>query len=149
MLGQFDRAFQVELLLNLLAVVLDGLDAQMQLAGNLLGLLPLPDELKHLQLPITEPLEGRLLDVLLPADLMLEHLRGERVAHIDVAAEDPANRRHDFIQGIPFHQIAERARPKGNLGVNHLIVGAHDQHRQPGILGFDVAHQLQPAAVFE
>ena len=69
-LGKFDRALQVELLLNLLAVVLDGLDAQMQFLRDFLGLLPLPDELEHFHLPVTEPLDRRRFDRLLPADLL-------------------------------------------------------------------------------
>src|ERR1035441_6359705 len=148
-LGELSRALQAKLLLNLLAVILDGLDAQMQCLRDFLGLPPLADELKDFQFPVAECLDGRLLDIRLPTDLLLEHPRGEHVAHVNVSAQHPANGRHDVVQRAPLHQVAEGARAKSDLRVHRFLVRADDQHRQAIELRFDVAHQLQTAAVFQ
>src|ERR1039458_7326726 len=99
-LGEFPPILQVEFLLNLFAVILDGLDAQMEGAGNFLGFPPLTDELKDFQFPIAESFDRRLLDVRSSTDLLLEHLRGKRVAHVNVSTQNPANSRHDVLQGL-------------------------------------------------
>ena len=56
-MSQLRRAFQIQLSLNLLAVVLDRFDAQMQLLRDVLGLLPTPDKLKDFHLPIAQALD--------------------------------------------------------------------------------------------
>ena len=38
---------------------LDGFDTQMQALGDLPGSLPLTDQLKHLELTVAEPFDGR------------------------------------------------------------------------------------------
>lgn len=47
-LRQLGRVFQVKLMLNLLAVIFNRLDAQMQFVGNFAGLLPLANQLEDL-----------------------------------------------------------------------------------------------------
>src|SRR5207244_8457877 len=45
-LGEFGGVFQIELPLNLLAIIFNGLNAQVQLIGDLPRLLPLTDQLR-------------------------------------------------------------------------------------------------------
>ena len=52
MLGQLTGIAQVQLSFDLLAIILDGLDAQMEFLGNILGPLPSADELEDFQFAI-------------------------------------------------------------------------------------------------
>src|ERR1035437_3081959 len=56
---QISRVLQLELLLDVGAVHLDGLDAQMQAFGDFAGAAPLPDELEDFEFSVSEPLHGR------------------------------------------------------------------------------------------
>ena len=56
-MGQLRCALEVELLFDLLTVVFNGLDAEVQLRGDVLGLLPLTDELEDFQFTVAETLD--------------------------------------------------------------------------------------------
>src|SRR5207253_2610390 len=70
-LRQFSGVLQAQLALNLLAIILNGLDAQMQFIGDFPRGLPLANELKHFQLAVAEALNWRFIDIGLPANLLL------------------------------------------------------------------------------
>jgi hypothetical protein len=53
-LEQLRSIRQLHLILDVLAVCLDRLDAQVQLAGDLPGRNPTPDQLEHLDLAIAQ-----------------------------------------------------------------------------------------------
>ena len=76
-LGQLRGVFQVELMLDLLAIVLDRLDAQMQLLGDFTGLFPLANQLEHFQFTVAEALDRGFLQVGFSTDLLLQHLRAQ------------------------------------------------------------------------
>src|SRR5437870_13298645 len=86
-LGELTGVFQVELPFDLLAIILDGLDAQVQLVGNIARLFPLTDQLKNFQLPVAQSFDRRLVDIGLAADLLLQHFGSEAVTDINRAAE--------------------------------------------------------------
>src|SRR5437867_11871492 len=71
-LDQFGGGNEVEFLLNLFTVVLDGLDAEMKCARYLAGGLPLADQMQDLALAIRETLQRGGLDGRLVARLLLE-----------------------------------------------------------------------------
>ena len=50
--GQFGGAVQVELALNLFAIVFDGFDAEMEFFGDVASLFPASDELKNLEFAV-------------------------------------------------------------------------------------------------
>src|SRR4051812_40178294 len=82
-LGKLRRAFQIQLSLYLFAVILDGLDAQVQLFRDLLGLFPPANELEYLHLAVAQALYRRLMDVFLASHLLLQHLRAQRVTDVN------------------------------------------------------------------
>ena len=88
---QFGGALQIELSFDLLAVILNRLDAQMQFLGYLAGLLPAPDELKDFHLAIAEVFDWRLVNVRLASDLLLQHFGPKVVADINGSAQHSAN----------------------------------------------------------
>ena len=75
-MGEFSGVFQIELPFDLLAIIFNGLDTQVQFFGNITRFLPLPDQLEHFQLPVAKPLYRGFIDIVLTADLLLEHLLG-------------------------------------------------------------------------
>src|SRR5580765_1975104 len=81
-LGQFRSAFQVQFLLNLLAIIFDGLDAQVKFVGDVARLLPPADKLKDLHFTIAQPAHRRFADVRLPTDLALQHFGCQRVTYV-------------------------------------------------------------------
>ena len=143
------RVLQVQLPLNLLAVILDGLDAQVQFGGDFLGLLPPPNQLEHLQFAVAQTFDRRFVDVGLPANLLLKHFGPERIAHVNVSAEHPTDGGRYFFQHRLFHQVARSAGPESDFRIDRLVVSADHQHRQTRMLRLDVAHQFQAAAVLE
>jgi len=149
MLREFGRVLEIELVLNLLAVVLDGLDAQVQFLGDFTRFLPLPDELKDLQFTVAEAFNGRLLDVGFASNLLLQHLGTQRFTHVDISAQDAPDSGNDFVEGLLLHQVSEGTGAKSNFSVNGLIMRADNQDGHFSKLGFDIAHEFQTAAVFE
>src|SRR5439155_857183 len=108
-MGQLGRVPEVELSLYLLAVILDGLDAQMQFLGDLAGLFPLADELEDLQFAVAQPLNGRFLDALLPADLLIDEL-GDAVADHRMVVHQQDTR--PVVSGLRFPGLTV---PRWNL----------------------------------
>ena len=133
----------------MLAVIFNGLDAQVQFVRDLPRLFPLADQLKDFQFTVAESFDRRLIDVGLAADLLLEHFGGEAVTDINGPAEHSPDGGQNLFQGLLLHEISQGARPEGNLGVNGFVMDANDEYGQTGILGLNVAHQFQAAAVFE
>jgi len=148
-MSEISGAFQIQFSLNLFAVVFDCFDAQMEFLGDFLGLLPTANELKHFEFAIAEGFDRRLVDVGLTHDLLLEHFCAERVAHINGSAQDAANCDQNFFESFLLHQVAKSAGAEGDFGMDQFVMGAHNQDRQIGKLGFDISGQFQPAAGFE
>lgn len=57
--GELSAGFQRQLLLDVLAVGFDGLDAEMEGLRDLARAPPLADQAKHLRLAVAQPVEGR------------------------------------------------------------------------------------------
>src|SRR5438874_1424145 len=71
-MGQFGSTLQVQFAFNLLAVILDRFDARVKFLGNLSGLFPLPNQLKHFHLPIAQTLYRRSGDGSVSTDWAME-----------------------------------------------------------------------------
>src|SRR5437763_14954967 len=82
-------ALEVELLLDVLAVGLDGLDAEEELVGDLAGAEAFPDHAEDFQLAVGEALQRRCLGfggAGAGGEHAVEHLALDLVANVDLAA---------------------------------------------------------------
>src|ERR1051326_970122 len=147
--GQFRGAVQVELALNLFAVVFDGFDAEMEFLGDVASLFPAADELKNLEFAITQAFDGGFGDVSFSTNLLMEHASGKGVADENSSGENPTNGDQDFFEGLIFHEVAESSGAEGDFVINIFVVSADDEDGKFRILGLDVAHEFKTAAVFE
>src|SRR5207249_4453306 len=120
-LGELARVFQIELTLNLLAIIFDRFDAQMQFVGDVARLFPLADELKDFQFTVTEYFDRRLIDVRLSADLLLQNLGGEAVADINGAAQHSPNSSQNLLQRLLLHHVTQRPGPQSNSGIDGFV----------------------------
>ena len=101
-----------ELLLDMRLVGLDGLHAQVQLVGDLPGPVPLADEPEDLQLPVAQPRDRRLRPArAVPSAICRSIALGDPVAHVHLAAQDPAERHQDVLGRLLLHDVAVGARP--------------------------------------
>lgn len=72
---------EVELLHDVVAVLLHGLDADEQVLGDILVPVPLRDELQNLFLPLAEQVQGVRTSSFLPArypEMMVSEIPGDR-----------------------------------------------------------------------
>ena len=82
-LGELAGILQVKLSLNLFAVVLDSLDAQMKFVGDVARFFPAADKLKDFHFAIAQPAHRRLGDVRLATDLALQHFGRQCVTYVN------------------------------------------------------------------
>src|SRR6266404_2917683 len=148
-LGEFSGVLQIELPFDLLTIILNGLDTQVQFFRNIARFFPLADQLEDFQLAVAEAFYRRFVDIVLTADLLLEHLCREAIANVNGPSQDSPNGRQNLFQRLFLHEVTQGTCAESDFGINRFVVHAYHQHWQPGILRFNVAHQLQSTAVFE
>src|SRR5205085_170935 len=87
---------QVELLLQLGLVGLDGLDAQVQVAGDLAGALSEADHLEDLELPVAQAADRLRVPAGPGLDGRLNEAVGNAAAQVEAAFEHAADRDLDL-----------------------------------------------------
>ncbi len=121
-MGKFSRVFQIELPLDLFAIIFDGFDAQVQFLCNIARLFPLPDQLEHFQLAVAESLYRGFVDVILTTHLLLEHLCREAVTDINGPSQHSPNGRQNLFQCLLLHEVTQGTCAESDFGINRLAL---------------------------
>ncbi len=83
------------------------------------------------------------------SDVVLEHLVGDAVAHINLPAQNAAHRDQHFFRGFLFHDVAVRAGAERAFRIDRLIVHREDQHWQSRMSGADVFQQIESVGTIQ
>ncbi len=146
---QSGSAVQIEFLLYVVAVCVDGLAAEMQPLGYLLALQALPDEFKDLEFPIGQSVQREHVDFVLATDHFSQHLLGDLLTDVDISCEDCPQSVNDFGGDFGLGDVSFGPGAEDTLGVERLVVHRehHDLQVRPADL--DVLYEVKTAALFQ
>src|SRR5258705_3449065 len=142
-LGQFGSCLEAQLVLDVLAVGFDRLDAQVQGVGDLACAPALTDQPEHLQLAVAERVQGRVRFQRSPIDEFRGEPRAQRVAHVRLAVEQPTDGNQHGAVELLLGDIAPGAGFQGTLGINRFVVHREHQRRYRGMTLSHLLDQVQ------
>src|SRR6476660_7598164 len=125
-LRELGYILQLQSLLDSLAVRIDRLGTEAELAGDLPRGQALPDHLKDLDFPVGESLDRRLAGMRLRSNRKLHHPLGSPLAQIHLTVQHLANRLDNAAAHLLLVHITERAGSQGALCKDELIVHRQD-----------------------
>ena len=126
------RGLEVELFLDVGAVGLDCLDADVHLLGDLACAATLADKLEDLQFAVAEQVDNLPLAVgglaATAPQQPTEDAAVDGLAHVDLPIEDAADGGQNLSGFLALHYVAARADAQDTLGVEEFVVHGEHQH---------------------
>ncbi len=152
-LGEFSGVLQIELPFDLLTIILNGLDTQVQFFRNIARFFPLADQLEDFQLAVAEAFYRRFVDIVLTADLLLEHLCREAIANVNGPSQDSPNGRQNLFQRLlrfnVAHQLQSTAVFERNVRYYQVRLEPVDGVHSAGRIFLLTAHDKVGLAIYE
>src|SRR3989442_3725101 len=142
-LGQFGSCLEAQLVLDVLAVGFDGLDAQVQGVGDLARAPALTDQPEHLQLAVAERVQGGVRFQRSPINEFRGEPRLERVAHVRLAVEKTTDGNQHGAVELLLGDIAPSAGLQGTLGIHCFVVHREHQRRDRRMALLHLPDQVQ------
>src|SRR5271168_1973938 len=96
----------------------NGFHAEVKFFGDLAGSMTLPNKAEHFEFAITEVGDGGISQSAGASDVVLEHLVGDAIAHINLTSQNAADGDQDFFGGFLFHDVAVGASSERAFGVD-------------------------------
>src|SRR5580658_1311156 len=122
--------FEPQLSLDVAAVCLNGLEADMEFLGDLAVFAPYSDAVKDLEFTGRKANHGRFGKNGFQAEQLPRNLLGDCVAQVQPSEKNVVERVDDAAGRLPLHNIAERAGPNRPLGIVRLVMHREDQDRR-------------------
>lgn len=143
MVDEFGGIAQAELLADVHAMRVHGLDAEMQHAGDVMRLFALAEEAVDFELAIGERANGGR--AAFRAGERVENLRGDGFTDGNAAAKQAANCVDDFLRPFLLHDVAATTGADDALGIQGFVMHGDDEHGRTRAESADVFEHFEAA----